>query len=139
MSKRSILVTLIAAVAAVTLAAAALSQIKRVAAPRLATVDGAQAYAVYCASCHGENAKGDGKAAPYLKTPVPDLTAIAARYGKFDHNAVRYAVEGRHSEEQGDMPHWSSVLSATYQDSGRGRVILNNVVRHLGTLQEPAR
>ena len=42
---------------------------------------GPELYMAYCASCHGKDAKGDGPMAKLLKTPPPDLTAIAVRNG----------------------------------------------------------
>jgi mono/diheme cytochrome c family protein len=37
---------------------------------------GAQAYAAHCASCHGEQGRGDGPAAAGMSIPPADLTAV---------------------------------------------------------------
>ena len=42
---------------------------------------GAQLFVSLCASCHGEQARGDGPVAPLLVTPPSDLTRIAQRNG----------------------------------------------------------
>src|SRR5690606_1527922 len=39
-------------------------------------MSGAELYRVFCASCHGKEARGDGLVAETLKPTVPDLTRI---------------------------------------------------------------
>jgi len=49
----------------------------------------------YCAACHGPEGKGNGPAAPALKTVPADLTRISARNGgKFPDTKVRRYIEG---------------------------------------------
>jgi len=79
-------------------------------------VSGRQTYQQYCASCHGENAKGGGPAAAALKTPPPDLTTLAKQNGgKFPYEYVGGVVRfGKPVSAHGssDMPVWdrSSIL-----------------------------
>ncbi|MFZ0581660.1 MAG: c-type cytochrome [Candidatus Acidiferrales bacterium] len=44
------------------------------------SVEGADLYREYCASCHGKMGKGMGRS-PALKATVPDLTVIAKKNG----------------------------------------------------------
>ncbi len=79
-------------------------------------LQGEQLFKGYCASCHGLNGKGDGPAAPALKTAPPDLTAIAQRNGgTFSKEGVaRLIEEGTPGRAHGskDMPIWGPIFSA---------------------------
>ena len=70
----------------------------------------------YCASCHGEDAKGAGPAAIALKTQPPDLTALAKRnHGKFSVDDVRKAITGEGTvpaHGTRDMPTWGPMFLA---------------------------
>ena len=75
---------------------------------------GSELYAVYCASCHGENGKGHGPAAPALKAKLPDLTTLAKRKaGKFPEGDVYQVIKwgggivGHGSKE---MPVWGEAF-----------------------------
>jgi mono/diheme cytochrome c family protein len=75
---------------------------------------GAQLYTVYCASCHGEDGKGHGPAAPALKAKLPDLTTLAKRKaGKFPEGDVFQVIKwgggivGHGSKE---MPVWGEAF-----------------------------
>ena len=47
-----------------------------------ATMSAGQQYFVrYCSACHGMTGRGDGPAAPALRTPPADLTRLAQRRG----------------------------------------------------------
>jgi mono/diheme cytochrome c family protein len=57
---------------------------------------GAQLYKEFCASCHGEQGRGDGPVASSLKVEVPDLTRLAIRHGgNFPTERVRAIIDGR--------------------------------------------
>src|ERR1700739_5071515 len=69
--------------------------IKKVPAPQTPINDGGQMYVAYCAACHGDHGKGDGPAAPAMKSPLPDLTMLASRSGgKFPYNHVYETITG---------------------------------------------
>ncbi|HTQ60462.1 MAG TPA: cytochrome c [Candidatus Solibacter sp.] len=75
-------------------------------------VSGKGMFTKYCASCHGQDAKGSGPAAIAMKTPPPDLTTLSKRNdGKYPEGYVGAVLKfGRsmasHSSE--DMPVWGS-------------------------------
>src|SRR5881628_2806023 len=57
---------------------------------------GRRSFRTYCASCHGESAKGDGPVARDLKIHPSDLTALAkANGGEFPADQVYRAIDGR--------------------------------------------
>ncbi len=56
-------------------------EIKHVPATYTSPSSGKEMYNAYCASCHGADGKGDGPAAPALKAPPTNLTALAAKTG----------------------------------------------------------
>lgn len=59
-------------------------------------VEGAEAYRMICASCHGESAMGEGPLADLLRVPVPDLRGLAARNeGVFPTEHVVRQIDGR--------------------------------------------
>jgi len=61
----------------------------------LADYSGEEIFARFCASCHGEMARGDGPVARSLGVMVPDLTKISQRYGGFPTQLVRDTIDGR--------------------------------------------
>ena len=69
---------------------------------------GEQMYKLYCATCHGADARGNGPLAAMLKTPPPDLTTLSKRHaGKFPHDYVANVIEfgpGVSSHGSSDMP-----------------------------------
>jgi mono/diheme cytochrome c family protein len=126
------------AIAALVLAAGTVAGagVKRVSAPHLSTVDAATLYQAYCASCHGTEARGDGRASGMLSVPVPDLTRIAARDGQYD--AVHVSNHLRWQSAAPDtMPHFHQVLKSNYSDDGLLTVLAEyNLSKYLESLQE---
>ena len=61
----------------------------------LADYSGEEIFNRFCASCHGEMARGDGPVARSLGVMVPDLTKITQRYGGFPTNLIRDTIDGR--------------------------------------------
>jgi hypothetical protein len=52
-------------------------------------------YIAYCASCHGQDGRGNGPAAPALKTHPTDLTLLAAKNdGKFPDAHIAAIIKG---------------------------------------------
>ncbi len=119
-----------------------LSAVALVAAPPEEVAKGAGLYRVYCSSCHGVAAKGDGKLANLLTVKPSDLTTIAKRTGgKFDADKVQSYVDGREvvrGHGDADMPVWG----LSFQDPNRAepqesevKARLRSLVAYLETLQ----
>jgi mono/diheme cytochrome c family protein len=114
--------------------------IKRVPIKPTPANSGAEMYKNYCAACHGPNAKGDGPAAPALKTPPPDLTLLAKRNnGQFPATHVEQVLKfGPSLAAHGtpEMPVWGPLLSVV---SARNQAIVSlrvsNLTKYLESLQ----
>ena len=64
----------------------------------------------YCSACHGVGGRGDGPAAPALRTPPADLTRIAQRRGgRFPVAEIAAYIDGRTvvpAHGSREMPIW---------------------------------
>ncbi len=49
--------------------------------PEARSLYGRDLFAFYCATCHGQDGKGNGAVAPALRTQPSDLTMVAQRNG----------------------------------------------------------
>jgi mono/diheme cytochrome c family protein len=101
---------------------------------------GKETYQRYCASCHGESAKGDGPAATALHPPPTDLTTLTKRHeGKFPSGYVGALVKfGRSLAAHGslDMPVWGAKLKALDPDHDpTGQQHVDDLVAYLESLQ----
>ena len=110
-----------------------------------ALTDGEELYLGLCAVCHGKGGMGDGPAASALKSPVPDLTALAAKNdGKFPREAVEDAISGKSQSVSHltiNMPPWEEV----FEDVRRDRKMFHrkalamqriyNLTEYLATIQ----
>ena len=108
--------------------------------PLIASIRGDNLYRTYCASCHGEDAKGNGPMAAWMKIPPPDLTRIAARNGgKFPLERVDRIISGEEPLPSGhgtrEMPVWGSVFSQVTRDQDLGRLRIDNLARYLRDIQ----
>ena len=81
-------------------------------------------YRVYCASCHGTSAKGDGSVAKYLKVPPTDLTTIRTRNnGEFPRDEIAATIDGRNAVKahgSREMPVWGDVFQSPLSETERG-------------------
>lgn len=102
-------------------------------------VDGRSNFVAYCASCHGLDGKGQGPVVPALKQPVPDLTTITRRHGKFDAIAIERVIAGadRMPPAHGslEMPVWGPIFKGTV-GSTSAALRLRNLVRYLQASQQ---
>ena len=85
---------------AVVLAVVAASVAERTSSAQFAAVtiddySGMELFERFCASCHGEGARGNGPVAATLNVAVPDLTTIQLRYGEFPAPLIRDVIDGR--------------------------------------------
>lgn len=105
------------------------------------SVEGPNLFRAYCASCHGADAKGNGPAAPALKSKVPDLTLLTKRNGgRFPEGRVRKIIMGDdvlavHGSRE--MPVWGPIFHQIEWDVDRGNVRLDNLVKYLESIQSP--
>lgn len=115
-----------------------------------ATDVGKQEYLNSCASCHGEDGKGSGPVAGFLKQKVPDLTILAkSSAGVFPFARVYDVIDGRQAvaaHGPRDMQVWGNEFReegakatggyATPQEVSsyaRGRIIA--LIGYISTLQ----
>jgi len=72
--------------------------------------EGRQLFSRYCASCHGDEGKGDGENSSNLNPPVPDLTA--AQSGEDAALIRRVIAEGSAAVGRSPLsPPWGRSLS----------------------------
>lgn len=97
-------------------------------------------FQVYCASCHGASAKGDGSIASSLPKRPPDLTKLAARNNAvYPNDKVFKTIEGKGgSHASADMPAWSDVFEKSSDSKGpeAAKARINALVDYLKTIQE---
>lgn len=109
----------------------------------LEDLSGPELYQRFCASCHGDEARGDGPVASSLAVPVPDLTRIAERGdGTFPADRVRQFVDGRidvMAHGPRTMPVWGYELwwegGADRLAEEDTRVLIDRLVEFLRTRQ----
>jgi mono/diheme cytochrome c family protein len=104
---------------------------------------GRAAFNLYCSSCHGKTAQGDGPVASTLKVAPADLTRLASKHdGKFPADWVYARIDGREpvvAHGPSEMPVWG----LSFQDPGKVdnqeamvEHRLRDLVAYLATLQE---
>jgi mono/diheme cytochrome c family protein len=97
--------------------------VKRAQAPYSNPTDGATMYRDYCAACHGPTGKGNGPAAPALKTVPTDLTRLAAN-NKGTFPTMRFQEILQHgtgtvlAHGSMDMPTWGRIFDTMNDPSG---------------------
>jgi len=111
-----------------------------------AGVSGEADFNMYCATCHGENGKGNGPKAFGLSKPLPDLSDLTERYGSFPRERLAKLIDGREVlEGHGDreMPVWgvwfkeeaAAELGGAEGDEGSVARRLENLIGYVETLQ----
>ncbi|MFN7926062.1 MAG: c-type cytochrome [Bryobacteraceae bacterium] len=105
--------------------------------------EGAQMYFYYCASCHGEEGKGDGPASKALKLPATDLTTLARNNnGEFPVLRVLTTLGriqgGTRAHGNEDMPIWGDLFRASQHGEAIAQLRLYNLTQFLEAIQEPA-
>jgi mono/diheme cytochrome c family protein len=96
------------------------TKVKTVGATPTSPASGKEMFHAYCASCHGLDGKGNGPAAPALKTKPTDLTLLAkGSGGKFPAmrvmNSIKDGTQTGHGSK--DMPVCGPILSTVSSDS----------------------
>ena len=109
--------------------------------PRLIhSMDGAELYKEYCATCHGADGKGVGPMTEWLKIEAPDLTRLSEREGgKFPFTRVQKVILGEQNITPGhgtrEMPLWGAIFSEVAQDQDLGRMRVYNLAVYLEKMQ----
>lgn len=91
---------------------------------------GQKLYLSHCASCHGDDGKGNGPVASSLKSSVGDLTQIKKVEGKFPVKELKGTISGAYLVQvhgKREMPVWSNVLTNKQID---------DLVKYLGSIQK---
>lgn len=106
----------------------------------IASVEGKDLYAAYCAACHGKDGKGNGPAAPALKSMPTDLTEIAKKNnGTFAAVAVEQSITGAGrpvaAHGSSDMPVWGPIFFSMGQDQALETMRIKNLTRYIESLQ----
>ncbi len=117
------------------------SQIKKVPAPYTSSSSGKDMYIAYCASCHGQDGRGSGPAAPALKTRPTDLTILAVKNGgKFPDAHIAEIIKGdsltaAHGNKE--MPVWGPVfLTLGRHDPAQEQMRIHNLTTYLESIQQ---
>lgn len=100
-------------------------------------------FRIYCANCHGAEARGDGRLARLLTVKPSDLTRLSRKDGSFPADDVRRAVDGR-DEVTGhgvrEMPVWGDVFNeppGTPEGAAAAKAKVDDLVEYLRTIQPP--
>ena len=101
---------------------------------------GKEMFNSYCAVCHGKDGKGNGPAAPAMKTPPTDLTLMAQKNaGKYPAAHVAAVIKGQAitpSHGSQDMPVWGPLFSSISQGhESQVQQRTANLVAYIETLQ----
>jgi len=115
-------------------------EVKKVPVRQSTITQGPLLYRNYCATCHGMAGKGNGPAAPALKTPPPDLTVLAKNNnGTFPQLKVINILEnGTDLAAHGskEMPIWGPVFRSMGPDRNLGHLRQVNLTEYLKSIQE---
>jgi mono/diheme cytochrome c family protein len=103
------------------------------------SLTGRDSYEFYCASCHGQDGRGDGPVADALRLPPADLTTMAYRnHDVFPREEVRKYITGTgraiSAHGPSGMPVWGPIFRA-FESDARVRVRLDNLIDYLERLQ----
>lgn len=111
------------------------SRIKYAAAKRISSVQGADVYAAYCASCHGSAGLGNGPAADLLEERPPDLTLIVVRDGEFNQVHVMHHIGTAPGEGDPQMPNWPRILTSVYRSPAAAYLATRNLALRIESMQ----
>lgn len=105
---------------------------------------GKKSFQVYCASCHGTDARGEGPMLSALRFQPRDLTRLSKRNdGTFPVEMVAKVIDGT-EEVKGhgsqEMPVWGSIFSAQHEggDARTPESRIQELVNYLHSIQHAA-
>ena len=111
-----------------------------------AGMSGEADFRMYCASCHGDEGKGDGPKSFGLSMATPDLTVLTRKYGSFPSERLEKLIDGREAlpgHLDREMPVWgvwfkeeaAAELGGAEGDEGSVRRRIANLLAYLESLQ----
>ena len=107
---------------------------------RTAASRGSETFRVYCSSCHGREARGDGPLAIDLKVPPANLTLLSNNNdGEFPFDMIMETIQhGRDVSGHGsqDMPAWGDAFEMTSQSEAEAKTRMEQVVQFLWSRQD---
>lgn len=116
------------------------AQVRHVPITNVPSNSGKEMFNSYCAVCHGTDGKGNGPAAPAMKTPPVDLTDLAKKDGgKYPSAHVAAVIRGQAgpaSHGSQDMPMWGPLFSSISQGhDAQVQQRIANLVTYIDGLQ----
>lgn len=117
------------------------SHVKKVPPPYTSPASGKDMYIAYCASCHGQDGRGNGPAATALKTQPTDLALLAVKNGgKFPDAHVAEVIKGDQltaAHGNKEMPVWGPVfLTMGQHDTAQEQVRIHNLTKYIESIQQ---
>lgn len=109
------------------------------------SLSGHDLFDFYCASCHGRDGRGNGRIAPALKTPPPDLTTLTERNkGTFPAAMVEDVIRGgtqssKVAHGSSDMPVWGPIFKALDTRNEVNEARIENLVKYIESIQAKAK
>ena len=105
---------------------------------------GKEMYFKYCASCHGNQGKGDGPVSRDLKVKVPDLTSLKRNNkGKYPVERVMSSIDGSRvvrAHGTRNMPVWGEVFRQEHEKEKYTELTsllkAKLIAEYIGTLQK---
>jgi mono/diheme cytochrome c family protein len=98
-------------------------------------------FTAYCGACHGLSGRGNGPAAPALKTAPADLTLLTSKNGgQFPELQVAQAIKGdwvttAHGSKE--MPVWGPVfLYLAHHDPAVMQLRVHNLTKYVQSIQQ---
>lgn len=115
-------------------------KMKKVPARYITPASGREMFVAYCASCHGNDGKGNGPVASALKDGVPDLAQLSAKNkGSFPEDHVISIIQGRTvtpAHGSMEMPVWGPVfLNLDNQSEAVVQQRARNLAKYIESLQ----
>jgi mono/diheme cytochrome c family protein len=102
-------------------------------------VSGAKLFHTYCAACHGQDGRGNGPAAPALKTAPTDLTLLAQHNGgNFPaEHVIHVLISDSEPLAHGskNMPMWGPIFRQMGAHQSLARLRAHNVMEYLKSIQ----
>jgi mono/diheme cytochrome c family protein len=102
---------------------------------------GKKLYMQYCASCHGVDGKGKGPVASSLCKPLPDLTNIEKKDGKFPAIHIKVVIAGEVGQTEiaahgtRDMPVWGRIFRER-EDKERSMLNVYALTKYIESIQQ---